>query len=132
MKYNYRKNALKNFCALSSPNKLNRLQKILKLSGRDRPIFEPGIYEQYSGYDDFYPDIEDEKIEYEENLDNIYCGNKVCWIGDAGKMMKVNSNYIYSIHGNQFYPLLNLQKQTHTNLHFLIHILLSSVQRTIQ
>ena len=79
------------------------IQKILATASRSEPIFEPIIYSEDSGYDDFYPDIADEKIEYEENLNNIYCGNKVCWIGDEGKMMKVNVNYIYSIQGNQFY-----------------------------
>lgn len=80
-----------------------RIRELLVTASRGEPIFEPVIYSEDSGYDDFYPDIDAEKIEYEENLNNIYCGKKVCWIGDEGKMMKVSVNYIYSIQGNQFY-----------------------------
>lgn len=85
---------------------MNRSAKIiefLKAASRSEPIFEPTIYSEDSGYDDFYPEIEQDKIEYEESLDNIYCEQKVCWIGDKGKMMKVGANYIYAIQDNQFY-----------------------------
>ena len=79
------------------------IRRLLATASRRSPIFEPSIYSLDSGYDDFYPDIGGEKIEYEENLDNVYCGRRVCWIGDKGRMMKVDPNYLYSIQGNQFY-----------------------------
>ena len=68
---------------------------------RDFPLFDPSFMSAHQGYvdpDEFYEDIEP------SDLDDLYHGRNVIWIGTGGDMVRVHKDYIDPIDGNIFYP----------------------------
>jgi len=78
--------------------------QIIKLAmpRAEGPLWDQPNYE--TEYDeDFYPDLDKSKIEYEKKFDNIYHGRNVKWIGTSGRMVRADAHYVYPIQGNIFY-----------------------------
>ena len=61
-------------------------------------MFDDQAYPYY-GESEYFPDIKDEI-----RKKDIFYGKNVLWIGTPGKMFRVDSDYIYPIQGNIFYP----------------------------
>ena len=87
---------------------MSRSESIMELFKIAMPRYDEPLYsipDQRAEYDeDFYPDIEPEVIEGNKSLGNLYHGKNVIWVGNRGKMMKADPDYIYPISGNTFYP----------------------------
>lgn len=61
----------------------------------DYPFDREPVYDT----DEYYEDLEEREY---SNPDDIYCGRRVCWIGEKGRMVRVERHQIYPIQGNLF------------------------------
>lgn len=91
----------------------SQAQQILSLQKKENEVWDDSdprsnlayqIDDEYASYEDFiehYTPLEEDVIEHQ--LNTIYYGRNVAWVGTEGKMLKVTKEYAYPIEGNIFY-----------------------------